>query len=116
MNMAEEAFGRVVEASRKLYAKGVDVASLVRWLRVNADLLVHNADTCFISGVLYAHDGLTRARDDLFDKIDEAFREEKISVAEAAEAITTFDEYRTEKEKEAFKKMEEKCGCKWVWP
>jgi hypothetical protein len=31
------------------------------------------------------------------------------------EAITTFDEYRTEKEKETFKKMEEKCGCKWVW-
>jgi hypothetical protein len=46
-----EAYERIVEASRKLYAKGVDVASLVRWLRVNADLLVHNADTCFISGV-----------------------------------------------------------------
>jgi hypothetical protein len=109
-----EAYERIVEASRKLYAKGVDVASLVRALRENADLLVHNADTCFILGLLYAHAGLERAYSDLYDKIDEAFMGGKITGAEGSEAMEAFSAYKLAKEKEAFKKTEEKCGCKWV--
>lgn len=113
--MAEEAFGRVVEASRKLYAKGVDISHLVGFLRENADLLVENADRCFVYGAFFAYAHLDHADDEIWKRLDEAHHAEKITLREFDETVSAVREYRTAKEREAFKKMEEKCGCKWVW-
>jgi arabinogalactan endo-1,4-beta-galactosidase len=104
----------IVNMSRKLYAKGVDVTPLVRILRDNADFLTHYSEKCYVPGILYRFHGVEEVRSALFNEIDKAQAEGKITSSEALEAKTAFDKYRTAKEKEALRLMEEKCGCRWT--
>jgi len=102
-----------VEAARKLYKKGVEVTSLAIRLRENADLLVHNADTCFISGFLNSYHALIETRKALLSEIYDGFNQKKISASEANEAINAFERFRTNKEDEAIRRTQEVCRCKW---
>jgi len=103
----------LVETSRELYKKGVDISSETRRFMEETDSLVHNAETCFIQGILSSHRAMMDSRDRVLSKIFNGFTTGKISAEEADHAQILVDSYRKEWEKEAIKKTEEACRCQW---
>jgi len=105
---------KLVEISRNLYKKGVDISSETGEFSRSGKHMVSEAEVCYITGVLWGHSLLDRMEDRVAEKMQRGYEEGKITAEDIGKALEVFTGARKTYVDLATRKLEEKCGCKFA--